>query len=283
MNRWFRTFLLLPMLLLASCNFPQPQKALPVDPIGTAVVETLTAQPVVEPTPTQTPVPAPVETLIPTPTPSETPTPTSSPTPTVSPEDPVTWLGSPARRDPLESGSGFGLSAAGYEDANTSLSIGNGVMVLKSSSASGWRGWRLRPPAIQDFYLEAIYRTVVCSGADVYGIVFRAPDPNYADGQGYYFGVTCDGRYSLTRRAGDGSRVLVNPTSSDALNPGTNQFNRIGAMVKGANIKLYINGKMVRELDDTSITTAGAFGGFIGGFSGNLTVEMDEIAYWNLP
>lgn len=277
MNRTMLVFLLVPALLLSSCNFPQPPQTPSPDPLATAVAETLTAQPLFEETATPTSSETPVEAIEPSPTASETPT------ATVSPEDPLTWLGTPAHRDPLDSGSGFGIGDSGYDDGTTKISLVSGALRFSSSSTTGWRGWRLRPPAIQDFYVEAKFNVKNCAGADTYGIVFRSPDPKFEDGRGYYFGITCDGRYILTSWSDTGTRAVITLTSNDAINTGAGQSNRVGTMVKGSNIKLYINGKMVRELEDTSLTEAGAYGGFIGGFSGNLAVEMDEIAYWNLP
>ncbi len=277
MKRTIPVFLLVLALLLSACNFPQPPQTPTPDALATAVAETLTAQPLFEETATPFPSETPVEAIEPSPTPSQTPT------ATVSAEDPLTWLGNPAHRDPLDSGSGFGIGDSGYDDGVTKINLVSGALRFSSSSTTGWRGWRLRPPAIQDFYLEAKYNVVSCGGADVYGIVFRAPDPKFEDGRGYYFGITCDGRYTLTSWSASGTRAVITLTSTDAINTGASQTNRIGAMVKGSNIKLYINGKLVQDLEDTTLTEAGAYGGFIGGFSGNLTVDMDEIAYWNLP
>ena len=47
-----------------------------------------------------------------------------------------------------------------------------------------------------NFYLEGTFSTHDCSGSDLYGLVFRATKDN----AGYFFGVTCDGRYNLYAR-----------------------------------------------------------------------------------
>ncbi len=111
-------------------------------------------------------------------------------------------------------------------------------------------------------------------------LVFRAP--NYDTGYGYYFGVTCDGRYSFSRWDANGTSALVNLTPDTNILSGPGQTNRLGVMAKGQNIKLYINGNSVKEIEDAGMAS-GFFGAFIGGFSGNFTVQMEEIAYWLNP
>ena len=76
------------------------------------------------------------------------------------------------------------------------------------AAVSGWMGWSLTfSQKPQNFYLDAVFTPQTCSGADVYGLVFRAPDTE----SGYFFGVTCDGRYNLrSRDFGDGVTPVGN-------------------------------------------------------------------------
>jgi hypothetical protein len=279
------TFMLLIVLLVTACA---PRQATPApDAVATAVQATLDAEPTWTPVPpTDTPPPnvatstpeAPVPEQ-PTPTVFFTETPTL--TPTISNEDPISYLGQAAGRDQIDSGAGFGIDASGYEDDYTRITISEGSMFIHNSSTIGWRGWRVRPPKLQDAYIEGTFTTHGCVGSDQYGLVVRAPD--YGNGQGYYFGVTCDGRFNLVRWTEDGTSVVVNNTQSDMIRSGSGQVNRLGVMMRGSNFRLYVNGRVVHEVNDEAIKESGYYGPFVSGSSGTLVISLDEIAYWNLP
>lgn len=193
--------------------------------------------------------------------------------------DPRSWLGTPTKLDTLDSPQGFGL-AGGYEDSAAKIVVSNGAMIMTSYSTVGWRTWRVRPPELSNAYLEAVFRTTNCVGSDQYGLVFHAP--NYDTGFGYYFSVTCDGRYGFSRWDANGTSTLVNLTPDTNILSGSGQVNRLGVMIKGQKIQLYVNGNSVKEVEDAALAS-GYFGAFIGGFSGNFTVQMEEIAYWLNP
>jgi hypothetical protein len=189
-------------------------------------------------------------------------------------------LGNPTWSNTLDSGTSFGLDAGGYQDENTKIIITGGAMVLTSYSTLGYHGWRLTSPTPKNFYLEAIYITQSCSGSDEYGVVFRAPD--YASGKGYYYGLRCSGEYNLFRWDDAGLTALMNWTSSTNILAGSGQTNRLGILANGNSIKLYANGKLLTEISDSKFLD-GHFGAYISGYSGSLTVNLDQIAYWNLP
>lgn len=266
--------------LLTACTFPRQAETPPPGAIATAVQMTLAAQPTLTP---------PVETataVIPSaPTVLATSTPEASATPaftaTAFSEDPAVALGTPTMRDTLDQGTGFGIGAEGYEDDFTRIYLANGALVLHNKSTGGWRGWRLRPPKIQDFFLQASYQVQSCAGEDRYGLIFRAPD--FESGHGYYYSLTCDGRYSLSKWDDGGTAVLSSGSALPAYNSGANQSNRIGVLAREKKLSLYVNGLPVAELEDGSLTAGGYFGPFLSGQSGNLTLALDEIAYWSLP
>jgi hypothetical protein len=273
--------LLLIVLLVTACS-PRQATTPEVDAVATAVQETLAAQPTRTPVPpTHTPEPPPPTSTSEAPTPTVFFTETPTLTPTVSSEDPLSYLGQPAGRDTLDSGSGFGIDSSGYEDDYTRITISEGSMFIHNSSTIGWRGWRVRPPLLKDAYIEGTFTTHGCAGGDQYGLVVRAPD--YISGEGYYFALTCDGRFNLTRWTEDGTSVVVNNTQSDAIRPGSGQVNRVGVMMRGDNLRLYINGRVVQEVNDDAIRESGYYGPFISGVSGTMVISLDEIAYWNLP
>lgn len=267
------TLLLALCFLTIACNLPTAKKITPtVDFIATNVAETL------EVLPTRTPLILQItatSSVMPEPS-QATPTITGTPLPTPS-GDPRSWLGNPSKTDTLDSPQGFGL-AGGYEDEAANLAVGNGVMTMNSRSATGWRTWRVRPPELSNAYIEATFRTLNCTGNDQYGINLRAP--NYDTGFGYYFAITCDGRYQFFRSDSSGTTTLASLSPETHILTGNGQTNRLGVMSKGDKLTLFINGNLVQEFEDPAFSS-GFFGVFMRGFSGNLTVELDEISYWN--
>ena len=285
-NTIYSTFMaLFLVLLLASCNLPQKQAAPSEQDVATAVAQTLTAEIILPlettPPPTSSPTPAPDE---PTITPTEQTTPTETLTPTLTPtnisDDPANAFGAPVWERDMVNGTAFGIGPEGYDDDNTRIYMENGVMVLESSSSQGFRGWRLTSPTPQNMYLEATFNTPSCSGNDLYGLVFRAKD--YTSGQGYYFGITCSGQYNFSRWDENGTSFLVNSKTGEAILSGSGKTNRIGVLAEGSSFKLYANGKLLEEVQDNGLPNGGHIGVFLAGSSGNFSVELDHIAYWNL-
>lgn len=283
------------VLILASCNYPYfpSNSTATVDLIGTEVSQRLTQY--IPKTVTAIPnststVPAPVASTTPTPTSSPaSPPPTalssitstqpakSTATSTGIPGDPRISLGAPTWKDNFQKASTWGLDTP-YDDGHTRISITNGRIILKSYAADGWHGWRLLTnPKIQDFYLEVTIQLHACAGNDTYGIIFRSSE----NAKGYWFGITCDGRYSL--KAGDinDSTEVIKLKLSPLIQPGANQNNRIGVMARGNKLTLYANGKQLDEIVNDAFTSSGSFGYFIAASkTASFTYESAEIAYW---
>lgn len=267
------------IILLSACGKkPSPEGT--IDAVATSVQATLAAVPI----DTQV-VPPPTETPIPQPTPTETLTPvateTQTATPTVVTEDYRNTLGVAAWSDSLDNCSTFGLCTP-YEDDYSKVYVSAGSMLMQSKATQGFRIWRLTYPRPQNMYLEATFKTQACSGADLYGLVFRAKD--YSSGQGYYLGFTCDGRYGLSRWDSSGVTSVFGLTQSDAINAGSNQSNRIGVIANGDTFRVYANGKFIQEIKDSGISAEGHVGVYLAAQeTAGFTVELAEIAYWNLP
>jgi hypothetical protein len=283
MKSFFTTLITL-SLLLTACNMPT-KVITPTSDKGlllTAVSSTLTAIPVLPTTITLNTQST--ETSTPTsaasPTESITATSTFTPTLTTTPASFKTSLGTPIWQNHLDDGKSFGISPAGYQDDNTHIVIANGMMNLSSNSTVGFRSWRLASPTPRDFYLEGVFKSAACGNNDQFGLVFRAPD--YSSGFGYYFGITCNGTYSLYKWNTVGAAVILNGSSA-AINPGINQTNAIGIKAQGNNFTFYMNDKVLQTFTDDSLTETGHLGVFVGAYSGNLSVGLDDIAYWNLP
>ena len=268
---------------LAGCL---PQPATPVnldDQVATIVSGTLTAEAPLATVPAlATDTPPPTGTEVPTlapPTETPSPTPTASPTitETAAAGDPRTALGQPTWRDPFDSTSGWNLG----DDSFTDTKIEDGKFILTGLSTAD--GWRLTWPEVDDVYLEATTRTQTCQGSDEYGLMFRVPDVHTAD-KGYLFGFTCDGRYFLRAWDGEDMKTLVPSTASAAIQSGSDKTNRIGVWTEGENLSLYANGTLLVKISDDTFTDKGGFGFFVGARkTEKLTIESNEMAYWDLP
>ncbi len=279
--------LILSGLLLTACNMPTTAITPDLDQVATIVEMTLTSQAqFTQPSSTQDVVTS-TETIpavIITPTPTETiePSPSMTSTPTVPPTGFKETLGLPDWQDVFANGNSFGLDAAGYEDDNTKIIIYNGAMVLSNSSVYGYRGWRLTSKSPDDIYIEGKFNVQSCAGDDLYGLVFRAPD--YSSGYGYYLGVTCNGKYNVTKWDTNGTSTILNSTADPSIKAGANQVNDIGIQNTGNTFTIYINNTMVTQFTDTTFPNGGHFGVFIAGQSpGAFTVRVEELAYWSLP
>jgi hypothetical protein len=234
-----------------------PLTATPAPPQSTS---TATAIPTTAPTATSTPV-----------TPTQVP-----PTPTTPATDPKLSLGKPTWTDNFQTGKSFGM----MDTDETKVEALNGHLYLTAKNANGFHGWTMSIREIQNFYLEATFKTGDCSGKDRYGLVFRSPT---TFDKGYFFGVTCDGNFDFRRWDTDGFTVINDYSKSSSISTGSNQVNRLGVMAKGNNFTFYVNGNQVGSATDDTFTDSGTFGMFIASLNTeNLTIEADEIAYWKL-
>lgn len=138
------------------------------------------------------------------------PTLTVTPTATKPATDPPTWLGAATWREPFNGTSMFYTTSDEYvQFSNT-----NDAFSMSAVSAGGWHSWSMGDRRIGNFYLEATFKVGSCSGNDKYGLLFRSPDYN---NPGYLYGVSCDGRFSLTRW--DSKSLLIDWKPATALNP----------------------------------------------------------------
>jgi hypothetical protein len=267
--------LILAVLLLAACNLPTRPIDTPtptVDLVATQIANLLATQESVTrnaPLATQPPSPTPSA------TPEATPTPPPTPTPTTNPSDPALSLGDPTWKDSLDTAKNFYL----FENDQTKVEAEDGALALTGRNANGWLGWSLtyaQNPS--DFFLEATFRTRTCAGSDLYGIVFRASKEN----AGYFFGVTCDGRYNLTYRDlnNDIQKELISMKAASAIQAGSDQINRLGVFAQGDKISLYINGSLIDEVTD-STRSSGYFGAFVAANqTAGFRADLDQIKLW---
>jgi hypothetical protein len=315
--------LLFLMILLAGCVLPSSTKPKIIQPtlsdaemqtqlaLMLTAMPTTTLAPQIPPTATKAPeqpavatstlaAVAPTETpaaLVPTATveaaqptattaPTLAPTATSGPAFTPAPGDPRSRLGTPSSTDPMNDATSWVWPTGSNEFSSVAFS--GGLMTLTGPTKK--LGWRLANPEGTDFgnlYLEATFKTGVCSGSDQYGLVVRVPVLKDAD-RGYLFGFTCDGRYSLRKwDAKDGPKGtltrLKDWTATDAIAKGANQTNRMGIMMVGTRLLMYANGQLLGEVSDGT-WTAGNFGVFVGaGPTDQFAIQIDEMSYWKNP
>jgi hypothetical protein len=202
-------------------------------------------------------------------------------TPTTPTDNPKSDLGQPAWRDDLSSGKNWNLDTEDQVFGNTRFFHENGYLGATSSATTSGYIWWLNFLEFKDAYLEATFEVGSCAGDDQYGLVFRAPD--YTSGFGYYFTVTCDGRYSIRRWNASGSTLLFDLTESSEFNSGSNQTNTLGIWVKGNSINIFVNERLIKEIQDNSLQSKGHFGLFINARqTPGFTIKMHEIAYWLL-
>jgi LysM repeat protein len=194
--------------------------------------------------------------------------------------DPREQLGAPAFRDTFVDGRNWLIS----EGTFTTNRIVNGSMELTANRQSD--GWRITRPEVENYYLEMVVRTGdECLGGDRYGLFVNMPTDPDAPHTGNQFGVTCNGHYYLNAFDGGTVTWLIRPTPHAAINTREEQTNRLGIMVEGAQMTLFINGQRITEVTDDTYAGLGRFGIFIGAVdpeTEQFTIYVDEIAYWNL-
>jgi hypothetical protein len=243
-------------------------------------LETQAAMPTDTPLPTALPTdtpPPPTETPTASPTPENTPDGTATITLTPDVNDPKNSLGNATFSDAFENGSSW----FEYSTSQSSVSVEGGELLYTIYQNQQGSIWTLSWMEVKNYYVEVIAETpTTCSGKDRYGIIFRAPDTD----QGYIYAFSCDGSYRLSSWDGSLWTVLVNWTSSDAINAGPNQINRVGVWVEDQQIKLYANNVLLNQLQDNKFDGENRMGLVLGSENTNdFTVRFDNFRYWALP
>jgi hypothetical protein len=287
-----------------ACNLPtRPQpgttEVSEVDAVYTAAVQTVIAQLTLSaPTPmepaatqpAQTPLPEPATAapspraeLSPSPAPAATATIQATelpaaPTGTAPASDPRAALGEPDWQDTLANSENWSLSA----DDNSRMEIEEGRLVMNAFKANQTDWWALTWPEVDDFYLETTGTFGECAERDRYGVIVRSPSDAT---QGYLFALSCDGRYAFWIMDTEVPKrtILLDWTASPHIRSGEGSQNRLGVWVEGNRFRLYANGELLDETSDDTLDGE-HFGVFIGATrTEGFTVELDEIAYWDLP
>ncbi len=209
-------------------------------------------------------------------TPSQTFTITLPPTPTLVPGDPRGEIGIPDWQADFTGETDWYL----FDEPVASIQTEEGILVLTAKSTDIFEIWSLSWPDLTNFYLEYVITTgEACLGADRYGMVVRAPDPD----AGYLFGISCDGSFGLRYWDGDEFTVIEDWTQSEHIQVGPYVTNRIGFRAEGERLGLYVNGYLVQETSDARRAN-GKFGAFIKAINTpGFQIRISEVVYWELP
>jgi len=230
-----------------------------------------------EVTPTEAVTPTPTQESVLPPTEEPTSTPTATPVPEDA--DPRLRLGDPDWVDTFDGSTYWPV----YSDGHVSFTVEDENLILTAFNPDYWNGWIL--PAVNrigDFYLEMTAVPEACSGRDAFGMVIRASTID-AGQEGYLFGISCDGRYSLRQWDGENLTKIVDWTPTDEIQPGGDETYRIGIMADGGQFTMYINGVMVHEISHGAYDE-GMFGVFVSSAqTPNFSVTVEEMDYWLLP
>jgi hypothetical protein len=202
--------------------------------------------------------------------------PPEGPDPTAIPGDPEKELGNSDGRDDFSTKNNWTL----FDDECFKSEIVDGQYVMTAQGKPLFFCWEVSWPSVQDFYLQTnLVMPESCTGDDSFGLFIRTPDLN----QGYLVGLTCDGRYFMTRWDGEESKVLVNFVTSEHINTGSGATNRIGVIANGSSYDLYANGHLIAQADDGSYVEASRFGYFVRpATEDGFTVKYDDMAIWLL-
>jgi uncharacterized protein YraI len=232
--------------------------------------------------PTQSPPTAAPTEVPPTQAPSEI-EPTQVPTediPTATPEpvpgDPAELLGEPDGVDTFDNTDNWTL----FDNECFKSEIVDGKYIMTAKGLPGIVCWEVSWPVIKDFYNEiTIDMSEQCQPDDRFGLLFRAPD----NLRGYLYGLTCDGRYTMTMWDGDSTTVIVEPATSEVINTGPDAVNRIGVVAYGGSYFLYANGVLLAEAQDFTFTQEGMLGLYVRASSDqSFVVEYDNLGVWVL-
>jgi hypothetical protein len=194
-------------------------------------------------------------------------------TPTAAASDPILTLGEPTYKDTFDTGDNWYLGKDNYINMDAS----NGNLVLEGLTST--TGWRVTNKSLANGYIQLTGKMEECSGYDGFGLFFRIPNINTAS-DGYLYGITCDGKYSLRKWNGEKMLTILGWKSNDAILKGSDKTNRLGVMMDGYELTLYANGVKLATTTDNSYGIGG-MGVFISAKeTADLTALLDELDIW---
>lgn len=145
--------------------------------------------------------------------------------------------------------------------------------------------WWFSGHFLRDAYIEMIYDTEHCTGADTYGMIVRGSPHKAGVSYGYVVSFTCNGDF-LMFRLDDADpwyiEELEEAEKVDAINTGPSEENVIGVRTEGDQLTIYINGVKIATVEDDHFEK-GRVGVFVRASTKTpYTYRVKNFAYWNI-
>jgi hypothetical protein len=231
--------------------------------------------------------PVPTATLTPTVQPTETPTATTvwfppTPTPSALPLQP------PTPTPDARPGVGDLLFSDSFDDpafwntassAQASAMLANNRLVLSISEPGPLSIASLRDqPSAGDFSAQATASLSLCSGADEYGMLFRAS----GSGDYYRFVLNCSGQERLERVRGGVAYPLLGWLASNDIPPGAPAQVKLGVWAVGREIRLFVNDVYQFSMVDPVFPT-GTIGFFVSASGKSpVTISFSDLSVFSV-
>lgn len=166
---------------------------------------------------------------------------------------------------------------AGRDDTSARF-IKDGQLHIRVSSAKtlAWAG-PTDSEALGDFLLEVKVTDVAGPLDNDMGVVFRMEDGNF-----YYFRISGDGYYGLSRYKDSQWESLIKWTRSEAVKRGIGSRNVLGVLASGPSLTLLVNDVVLATVSDRSLAK-GVFALAVGTQEEpNVEAAFDDLYIWRL-
>lgn len=187
----------------------------------------------------------------------------------------------PVMDDPLSGPNHFGWDNYTGQGGNTRCFFSNGQ--LHSVAEPGYFSpCYAKATNYQDFVLRV--KMTIISGHSG-GLVFRADSTN---DKGYQFRISTDGTYILNRILLDqqgniqSNGLTVTRGSSASIQMGANQTNQLAILTQGQTIALFINGKYVTNMTNSTYQS-GQIGIYVDSDANMVEGAFTDLQVWKLP
>lgn len=160
------------------------------------------------------------------------------------------------------------------DDGRRLAQVRDGVLHLALDDASDSVYAPLRW-SLHDFDLTVDATAVDGSENNGFGVIFRQQDArNY-----YYFLISSDGYYQLSRVVNDTARKMSNWIPSDAIQTGLDETNQIRIVARGNQFEFFVNGEALALCIPDSPDAESTYDEFVGECIGGqmLTTFTDEL------
>lgn len=160
------------------------------------------------------------------------------------------------------------------DDVDRFVDNGQFKMLVRPPSIVAWTDCTTEE--FSDFIYEADATQLDGPDNNIYGVIFRY-DPGLREF--YTFAISGDGYYVLAVDGPDRSEpeMLIEWTSSSAINLGSNVTNRLKVEAFGSNISIYVNDVFLADYQDSRLSS-GVVGFFVGSIDeGNVLIGFDNM------